>query len=78
MRPAHLHFIVAADGYKALATQFFDAEDPHAFDDVVFGAVGYSKIHNETNAFMDFAINDTTPATGSSPSVIAVGLRATW
>ncbi len=40
MRPAHLHFIVAADGYKALATQFFDAEDPHAFDDVVFGAVG--------------------------------------
>ncbi len=38
----------------------------------------YSKIHNEANAFMDFAINDTTPATGSSPSVIAVGLRATW
>jgi catechol 1,2-dioxygenase len=40
MRPAHLHFIVAAEGFKVLATQFFDAEDPHAFDDVVFGAVG--------------------------------------
>ncbi|MBC7938298.1 MAG: protocatechuate 3,4-dioxygenase, partial [Chitinophagaceae bacterium] len=40
MRPAHLHFIVLADGYRALATQFFDAEDPHAYDDVVFGAVG--------------------------------------
>ena len=40
MRPAHLHFIVAAEGFKVLATQFFDAEDPHAYDDVVFGAVG--------------------------------------
>jgi catechol 1,2-dioxygenase len=40
MRPAHLHFIVVAAGHKVLATQYFDAEDPHAFDDVVFGAVG--------------------------------------
>ncbi|ANH74280.1 dioxygenase family protein [Ralstonia insidiosa] len=40
MRPAHLHFIVAAEGYKVLATQIFDIEDPNAFEDVVFGAVG--------------------------------------
>jgi catechol 1,2-dioxygenase len=40
MRPAHLHFIVVAPGHKVLATQYFDAEDPHAYDDVVFGAVG--------------------------------------
>lgn len=40
MRPAHLHFLVVAPGHKVLATQFFDMEDPHAFDDVVFGAVG--------------------------------------
>lgn len=40
MRPAHLHFIIVADGFKVLATQYFDAEDPHAEDDVVFGAVG--------------------------------------
>lgn len=40
MRPAHLHFIVIAPGHKVLATQYFDAEDPHAYDDVVFGAVG--------------------------------------
>lgn len=40
MRPAHLHFIVIAPGHKVLATQYFDAEDPHASDDVVFGAVG--------------------------------------
>lgn len=40
MRPAHLHFIAAAEGYKVLATQFFDIEDPNAYEDVVFGAVG--------------------------------------
>jgi catechol 1,2-dioxygenase len=40
MRPAHLHFIVVAPGYRVLATQIFDREDPHAFDDVVFGVVG--------------------------------------
>lgn len=40
MRPAHLHFIVFAEGYKTLATQIFDANDPNAYRDVVFGAVG--------------------------------------
>lgn len=40
MRPAHLHFLVVASGHKVLATQYFDIEDPHACDDVVFGAVG--------------------------------------
>jgi catechol 1,2-dioxygenase len=40
MRPAHLHFIVVAEGFKVLATQFFDRDDPNAFEDVVFGAVG--------------------------------------
>lgn len=40
MRPAHLHFIVFAEGYKTLATQIFDADDPNAYRDVVFGAVG--------------------------------------
>lgn len=40
MRPAHLHMLVVAEGCKVLATQFFDAGDPHAGDDVVFGVVG--------------------------------------
>ena len=40
LRPAHLHFLVVAPGHKVLATQYFDIEDPHAYDDVVFGAVG--------------------------------------
>jgi len=50
----------------------------HQFNKYVAAWAYYSKIHNDANAFMDFAINDATPATGSSPSVIAVGLRATW
>ncbi|KAI1116166.1 catechol 1,2-dioxygenase-like protein [Nemania sp. NC0429] len=29
-RPAHVHFLVAAEGYGALTTQVFDAEDPRA------------------------------------------------
>lgn len=40
MRPAHIHFIAIAQGYRVLATQIFDAIDPHIHDDVVFGAVG--------------------------------------
>lgn len=40
MRPAHLHMLVIAPGHRVLATQFFDIEDPHAHDDVVFGTVG--------------------------------------
>ncbi|OTB07159.1 hypothetical protein M426DRAFT_54163 [Hypoxylon sp. CI-4A] len=35
-RPAHIHFIVAAEGYHALTTQVFDVEDEHIADDSVF------------------------------------------
>lgn len=40
MRPAHIHFIAIAQGYRVLATQIFDAMDRHIENDVVFGAVG--------------------------------------
>jgi catechol 1,2-dioxygenase len=32
-RPAHIHFIVSADGYRPLTTQVFDAEDPYTIGD---------------------------------------------
>lgn len=35
-RPAHIHFIVAADGYGALTTQIFDGEDACKEGDAVF------------------------------------------
>ena len=40
MRPAHIHFIAIAQGYRVLSTQIFDETDPHIDTDVVFGAIG--------------------------------------
>lgn len=36
MRPAHIHFIVTAPGYKSLTTQIFDRRDGHIDNDSVF------------------------------------------
>jgi catechol 1,2-dioxygenase len=36
MRPAHIHFIISAPGYKPLVTQIFDRRDPHITNDSVF------------------------------------------
>jgi catechol 1,2-dioxygenase len=36
-RPAHLHFIVSADGFKAVTTHIFTPECPWLKDDAVFG-----------------------------------------
>ncbi|KAI1107262.1 aromatic compound dioxygenase [Jackrogersella minutella] len=35
-RPAHIHFMVAADGYRTLTTQIFDADGDYVRDDAVF------------------------------------------
>ena len=40
MRPAHIHFIAIAEGFRVLSTQIFDEKDPHIDTDVVFGAIG--------------------------------------
>lgn len=36
MRPAHMHFIVEADGYQRLQTHLFCDDDPHLDSDAVF------------------------------------------
>jgi protocatechuate 3,4-dioxygenase beta subunit len=36
-RPAHLHFLVTADGYQPLTTHLFVAGDPYIDTDAVFG-----------------------------------------
>lgn len=36
-RPAHLHYIVEADGYDRLTTHIFDPDDPYIDSDAVFG-----------------------------------------
>jgi catechol 1,2-dioxygenase len=36
MRPAHIHFIISAEGYKPVVTQIFDRTDGHITNDSVF------------------------------------------
>ena len=37
MRPAHIHFILRAPGYKSIITQVFDSQDKYVADDAAFG-----------------------------------------
>ncbi len=37
MRPAHIHFIVSADGYERVTSEVFTEGDPYVESDVVFG-----------------------------------------
>ncbi|MGO7317384.1 intradiol ring-cleavage dioxygenase [Rhizobium ruizarguesonis] len=36
-RPAHLHYIIKAEGFEALTTHIFDPDDPYTHSDAVFG-----------------------------------------
>ncbi|MEL6957845.1 MAG: intradiol ring-cleavage dioxygenase [Pseudomonadota bacterium] len=36
-RPAHLHYILEADGFETLVTHIFDPDDPYIHSDAVFG-----------------------------------------
>jgi catechol 1,2-dioxygenase len=37
VRPAHLHYIIGADGFETLTTHIFDPDDPYINSDAVFG-----------------------------------------
>lgn len=50
-RPAHLHFIVSAPGFRTVITELFTRDDPYIDSDAVFGVkddllVDYEKISN--------------------------------
>lgn len=36
-RPAHLHYIIEAEGYETLVTHIFDPKDDYIHSDAVFG-----------------------------------------
>jgi hydroxyquinol 1,2-dioxygenase len=40
MRPAHIHFMVSAPGYRELVTALYLRDDPYLAGDVVFGSSG--------------------------------------
>lgn len=56
-RPAHIHFMVSADGYRQLTTQINIADDPFLHDDFAFatrdGLVPTIKHHSDTAALRD-------------------------
>jgi len=49
MRPAHIHFLVGAPGYRELVTALYLRDDPHLADDVVFGSSGDLAVDIEPN-----------------------------
>ena len=49
MRPAHIHFLVGAPGYRELVTALYLRDDPYLADDVVFGSSGDLAVDLEAN-----------------------------
>jgi protocatechuate 3,4-dioxygenase beta subunit len=49
MRPAHIHFLVGAPGYRELVTALYLRDDPHLADDVVFGSSGDLAVDIDAN-----------------------------
>ena len=47
-RPAHIHFMLSADGYETLVTQLFTDDDPYLESDAVFGVKDSLVVHYET------------------------------
>ncbi|MBV8100696.1 MAG: 6-chlorohydroxyquinol-1,2-dioxygenase [Verrucomicrobia bacterium] len=44
MRPAHVHFIVSAEGYQTVISELFTSDDPYVEGDAVFGVKESLKI----------------------------------
>ena len=50
-RPAHIHFVVSADGYESVTTHIFDDSDPYLDSDTVFAvkdSLVCRFVHHET------------------------------
>ncbi len=61
MRPAHIHFIVSADGYESLTTHVFSAGDEYLDSDAVFATksslIGDYKESNDTDKAAQYNIS---------------------
>lgn len=57
-RPAHIHFIISADGYKSVTTELFVEGDPYLDSDAVFGV--------RESLVVPFAQNDSDDHTDQS------------
>jgi len=60
-RPAHIHFLISADGYEPLTTALYIEGDKYLDSDAVFGArksltIGYQSEHGRDAINFDFVI----------------------
>jgi hydroxyquinol 1,2-dioxygenase len=60
-RPAHIHFLISADGYEPLTTALYMEGDKYLDSDAVFGArksltIGYQSEHGRDAINFDFVI----------------------
>ena len=67
MRPAHIHFIVSAAGYKPVITQLFTAGDDYLDSDAVFGVkdslvVDYAREGDGWRVERDFGLEPAAPS----------------
>ena len=57
-RPAHLHFLIKADGFETISTHVYDGGDPHLGQDALFGVkeelIGEFKPSGEGGWSLDF------------------------
>ncbi|KAJ9157782.1 Catechol dioxygenase [Pleurostoma richardsiae] len=61
-RPAHIHLIVQAEGYKSLTTQIFDGDSDYLKDDSVFAVkdgltVQFKRLDNDPTASLQLEYN---------------------
>jgi hydroxyquinol 1,2-dioxygenase len=64
-RPAHIHFVVSADGYEPVTTHIFDRTDPYLASDAVFAV--------KDSLICDFARHET-----QEPEASRLGIAAPY
>jgi hydroxyquinol 1,2-dioxygenase len=61
-RPAHVHFVVSAEGYLPVTTHIFDSASPYLDDDAVFG--------EKNSLIVDFVEHETAGCLGETPPYV--------
>jgi hydroxyquinol 1,2-dioxygenase len=56
MRPAHIHFMISAPGFRTLVTHIFAAGDAHLTNDAVFGVR-----HSLVAEFVEHGVDEVVP-----------------
>ncbi|KAF2279603.1 aromatic compound dioxygenase [Westerdykella ornata] len=74
MRPAHIHLMITADGYKPVTTQLYPRDDPYVTNDTVFAVkddllIDFKPREGDAKATLDLEYNVTlAPKQGKTAS----------